>query len=134
MYEVSDPFHSRYGQHLSRVEVEALVAPHPESLELVNEWLASHGFEEDDIIRSPAKDWATVVVPVRLAEEMLDTVRTMIVQSKTYDKYTCRPITFGRMGQVASQLFEPRATAYPFIFMNISKWFNPQQHFHASRI
>lgn len=77
LYEVSDPSHSRYGQHLSKAEVEALVAPHPESLELVNDWLASHGFEEEDIVRSPAQDWATIVVPVRLAEKMLDTVRIL---------------------------------------------------------
>ncbi|KAE9404803.1 subtilisin-like protein [Gymnopus androsaceus JB14] len=60
-------------EHLSKAEVEALVAPHPESLELVNDWLASHGFGEEDIVRSPAQDWATIVVPVRLAEKMLDT-------------------------------------------------------------
>ncbi|KAJ4479142.1 subtilisin-like protein [Lentinula aciculospora] len=73
LYEVSDPSHSRYGQHLSKEEVEALVAPHPESLELVTDWLASHGFGEQDMTRSPAQDWITVTVPVRLAEEMLDT-------------------------------------------------------------
>ncbi|KAJ3711369.1 tripeptidyl peptidase A [Lentinula raphanica] len=73
LYEVSDPSHPRYGQHLSKAEVEAIVAPHPESLELVTEWLASHGLGEEDITRSPAKDWMTVTVPVREAEKMLDT-------------------------------------------------------------
>jgi tripeptidyl-peptidase-1 len=73
LYEVSDPSHSRYGQYLSKAEVEALVAPHPESLDLVNDWLASHGIGEEDMIRSPAQDWVTVTVPVRLAEKMLDT-------------------------------------------------------------
>jgi tripeptidyl-peptidase-1 len=77
LYEVSDPSHSRYGQHLSKAEVEALVAPHPESLDLVNDWLASYGFEENDMVRSPAQDWVTIKVPVRLAEEMLDTVRIL---------------------------------------------------------
>ena len=74
LYEVSDPAHERYGQHLSKSEVEALVAPHPESLKLVNEWLSSFGVDEDSLVRSPARDWVTLKVPVSLAEKMLDTV------------------------------------------------------------
>jgi tripeptidyl-peptidase-1 len=74
LYEVSDPDHERYGQHLSKSEVEALVAPHPESLDLVNEWLSTFGLNEDSLVRSPASDWVTLKVPVSLAEKMLDTV------------------------------------------------------------
>ncbi|KAJ3718019.1 peptidase S8/S53 domain-containing protein [Lentinula guzmanii] len=73
LYEVSDPSHTRYGQHLSKEEVEALVAPHPESLELVTDWLVSHGIGKEDMTRSPAQDWITVTVPVGVAEKMLDT-------------------------------------------------------------
>ena len=74
LYEVSDPDHERYGQHLSKSEVEALVAPHPESLNLVNEWLGTFGIDVDSLVRSPARDWVTLEVPVSLAEKMLDTV------------------------------------------------------------
>ena len=74
LYEVSDPNHERYGQHLSKSEVEALVAPHPNSLNLVDEWLGTFGVNEDSLVRSPAKDWVTLKVPVSLAEKMLDTV------------------------------------------------------------
>ena len=74
LYEVSDPDHERYGQHLSKSEVEALVAPHPESINLVNEWLGTFGVTEDSLVRSPARDWMTLKVPVSLAEKMLDTV------------------------------------------------------------
>ncbi|KAF8165607.1 Pro-kumamolisin, activation domain-containing protein [Crassisporium funariophilum] len=73
LYEVSDPDHKRYGQHLSKEEVDALVAPHPESIESVNDWLATFGIMEEDILRSPAKDWVTLKVPVNLVEKMLDT-------------------------------------------------------------
>ncbi|KLO19908.1 tripeptidyl peptidase A [Schizopora paradoxa] len=73
LYEVSDPSHSRYGQHLSKEAVEELVAPHATSIQLVNAWLSSHGFEEGDFSRSPAKDWITLRVPAVLAEKMLDT-------------------------------------------------------------
>ncbi|THH17744.1 hypothetical protein EW146_g3129 [Bondarzewia mesenterica] len=72
LYEVSDPAHARYGAHLSKEEVEALVRPHEESVDAVNDWLASHGIQESQCHRSPAKDWVKVDVPVGLAENMLD--------------------------------------------------------------
>jgi tripeptidyl-peptidase-1 len=77
LYQVSDPFHQRYGQHLSKEEVEHLVAPNSQSIRLVDEWLTSHGLVEDVISRSPAKDWVTITIPISLAEKMLDTVRTI---------------------------------------------------------
>ncbi|KAG2128979.1 peptidase S8/S53 domain-containing protein [Suillus clintonianus] len=73
LWEVSDPSHPRYGAHLSKQETEALMAPHPETLDIVSNWLASHGLAEEDIIRSSANDWVTIRVPVGLAEEMLTT-------------------------------------------------------------
>ncbi|KAF8655330.1 hypothetical protein AX16_003103 [Volvariella volvacea WC 439] len=73
LYKISNPEHERYGQHLSKEEVEELVAPHLESLSAVDDWLSKFGIEEDDIIRSPAKDWIKVTIPVGLAEKMLDT-------------------------------------------------------------
>ncbi|KAG6910769.1 hypothetical protein DXG01_007656 [Tephrocybe rancida] len=73
LYEVSDPSHARYGAHLSKEEVEELVAPHPDSLDAVNTWLSTHGLTENDFVRSPAKDWVTLTIPISLAEKMLDT-------------------------------------------------------------
>lgn len=73
LYEVSDPSHSRYGDYLSKGEVEDLVAPRPESLAAVDAWLLSYGLSESDHVHSPAKDWLTLKIPVSLAEEMLDT-------------------------------------------------------------
>lgn len=75
LYEVSDPNHHRYGKHLSKEEVEELVAPHPTSLDVVNEWLGIYGLGEDDVDRSPAKDWININIPVSLVEEMLNAVR-----------------------------------------------------------
>jgi tripeptidyl-peptidase I len=74
LYEVSDPNHPRYGQHLSKEEVDELVAPYPDSLNAVNEWLTTHGLEEADINRSAANDWIKLNIPVSLVEKMLDTV------------------------------------------------------------
>lgn len=73
LYAVSDPSHERYGQHLSKEEVEELVAPHPDSVDAVTGWLASHGFDSESTSRSPAGDWLTIRVSVSKAEEMLNT-------------------------------------------------------------
>ena len=83
LYEVSDPDHHRYGKYLSKEEVEELVAPHPNSLGAINEWLGAHGLSEDDIVRSPAKDWITINIPVALVEEMLNTVRCLYSRSQS---------------------------------------------------
>ncbi|KAF8559436.1 subtilisin-like protein [Imleria badia] len=79
LWEVSNPSHERYGAYLSKEETEALMAPHPETLDIVSEWLASHGIEEEHLYRSSAQDWVTIRVQVGLAEEMLNT---------KYDVYT----------------------------------------------
>ncbi|KAJ7639280.1 tripeptidyl peptidase A [Roridomyces roridus] len=73
LYEISDPDHPRYGAHLSKTQVEQYVAPHPETLSMVDEWLASHGIHESDLARSPAKDWVSVTLPIHRAEELLGT-------------------------------------------------------------
>ncbi|KAF5393130.1 hypothetical protein D9757_001221 [Collybiopsis confluens] len=73
LLEISDPDHERYGQHLSKAEVEFLVSPDERSIQLVNDWLDTHGIPSDAVTRTPAEDWVIVQVSVQLAEEMLDT-------------------------------------------------------------
>ena len=84
LFEVSDPYHERYGNHMSKEDVEALVAPHPDSLRLVDNWLVRHGIAEDALERSPAKDWVTIKVPVSVAEKMLDTVCRLLPGFSSY--------------------------------------------------
>ena len=74
LMEISDPDHERYGKHLSKDQVDDLVRPYDESLDLVTQWLEKWGIYEEDVSRSAAKDWVTVMIPVRLAEQMLNTV------------------------------------------------------------
>ncbi|KAI9434427.1 tripeptidyl peptidase A [Lactarius indigo] len=71
--ESSDPFHPNYGKHLSKEEVEALVAPHPSSVDAVHEWLESHGVQKEACHQSPAGDCVTVNLPVMQVEKMLGT-------------------------------------------------------------
>ncbi|KAI9459877.1 subtilisin-like protein [Lactarius psammicola] len=63
LYQVSEPTHPRhvhhlpsahtyshdYGAHLSREQVAELVAPHPNTLELVNSWLEHHGVPSSSV-------------------------------------------------------------------------------------
>jgi len=70
---VSDPSDPRYGQHLSKEEVERLVIPTGDARHLVREWLLDHGIEEHRCQYSPARDWITVTLPVSAVERLLDT-------------------------------------------------------------
>ncbi|KAI4160428.1 MAG: hypothetical protein LQ342_005752 [Letrouitia transgressa] len=73
LYEVSDPDHERYGNHLSATEVENLVKPNDDSLDLVHEWLFDNGVEEGQLSYSPAKDWVKISLPIAQVETLLDT-------------------------------------------------------------
>ena len=64
---------ARYGQHLTKEEVEAFTAPHSSSVDAVNDWLEFHGVDSSTAHRSPAGEWVTIVVSVAEAERMLGT-------------------------------------------------------------
>lgn len=70
---MSDPFHPRYGQHLSAEEVHDLVKPSDESSDAVHDWLESHGVQAHHLNYSPAKDWLYITLPLSKIEDMLDT-------------------------------------------------------------
>ncbi|KAF4311026.1 putative tripeptidyl-peptidase 1 precursor protein [Botryosphaeria dothidea] len=73
LYEVSDPDHHRYGQHLSAEAVNELIKPSDEALELVHEWLNGSGIDVSSLRYSPAQDWIDVALPVADIEQLLDT-------------------------------------------------------------
>ncbi|KAH9160219.1 subtilisin-like protein [Lactarius sanguifluus] len=49
LYEVSEPGHPRYGAHLTKEQVADLVAPRPETLELLNSWFEHHGISSSSV-------------------------------------------------------------------------------------
>lgn len=73
LYDVSDPASAAYGKHLSKEQVEALVAPHADTVAIVEDWLAAHGIPAAHCSRSPSGDWLSVSVPVSTAERLFDT-------------------------------------------------------------
>ncbi|KAF2158993.1 hypothetical protein M409DRAFT_38027 [Zasmidium cellare ATCC 36951] len=73
LYEVSDPDHPRYGQHLSHGDIQGLTRPSEDALDAVHEWLQENGIYLDRVQYSPARDWLTVALPVSDVEDLLDT-------------------------------------------------------------
>lgn len=73
LYEVSDPSHERYGQHLSSEEVDELVKPTDETFDQVHEWLDDCGVDSSQLEYSSAKDWIKVTLRVKDIERLLDT-------------------------------------------------------------
>ena len=91
LYEVSDPRHSkyvffplplcdlltqphpyRYGVHLSKEQVAELVAPHPDTLELVDSWLAHHEVPSSAVSITHGGNWMTIYnVPLTKANSLL---------------------------------------------------------------
>lgn len=79
---VSDPSHSRYGQHLSADEVNELVRPTDETLNDVLEWLSDANIGSEKLSFSPAKDWIKVALPIEAAERLLDTDYSVYLHNK----------------------------------------------------
>jgi tripeptidyl-peptidase-1 len=82
LYAVSDPDSSRYGQHLSKGQVQDLAAPHPDAMIAVDNWLASKGLDVHGLVRSPSLDWVKVKTSVQKAEELLNTVSHALITNK----------------------------------------------------
>ncbi|KAH9059179.1 subtilisin-like protein [Lactarius vividus] len=71
LYEVSDPDHPRYRAYLSKEQVADLVAPHPDTLELINSWLDHLGVHPSSVSRTLGS-WLTLTgVPVSRANDIL---------------------------------------------------------------
>lgn len=73
LYAVSDPSSPEYGQHWTMEEVNDLVAPSPQHVSQVLQWLRSHGVSTRDISSTPNSDMLRVRVSVAQAEAMLRT-------------------------------------------------------------
>ncbi|KAF8516709.1 family S53 protease-like protein [Hysterangium stoloniferum] len=70
LYAVSTPGSALYGQHLTKEEVEAFVAPTPETASAVQDFLDAHKIKATTI--SPAGDWLNFSIPVSQANDLFD--------------------------------------------------------------
>ncbi|KAH9000929.1 peptidase S8/S53 domain-containing protein [Lactarius hatsudake] len=72
LYEVSQPGHPRYRAHLTKEQVADLVAPRPQSLELVNSWLEHHGISSSSVSMTHGGNTLMLeAVPVAQANTLL---------------------------------------------------------------
>ncbi|KAF8267626.1 subtilisin-like protein [Lactarius quietus] len=72
LYEVSDPMSPKYGAHLSKEQVDQLVCPHQDTLELVKSWLKHHEVPSSSISTIQDGSWLVLTgVPVSQANELL---------------------------------------------------------------
>jgi hypothetical protein len=125
LYEISDPHHDRYGQYLTKEQVDELVRPDSYSAEAVDAWLAENGIPEGERIqRSRAGDWVTILVTVGQAEEMLHTVRSRPHPISAWIplfhlfcpfllRITCRNSTFGNTLSTAIRSSARHTIAFP---------------------
>ncbi|KAF8952094.1 family S53 protease-like protein [Flammula alnicola] len=86
LYAVSTPGSALYGQHLTKEEVEAFVAPAPESFTLVQEWLAVNDINAKTI--SPAGDWLKFSITTSKANTLLNADFTTFTHSQTGKQLT----------------------------------------------
>ena len=80
LLEISDPKHSRYGQHMTHAEIHDIVAPTDETINLVHAWLAEHDIA--NAVHSPGKDWISIVVTIEKAEQLLQTKYSVFEHSR----------------------------------------------------
>src|SRR6266702_297902 len=82
----------RYGAHLSKEEV----APHPDTLELVNSWLEHHGVPSSSISTTHGGSWLTVTgVPVSQVNKLLGASYRLYQQARTNDTAILRTVGYG---------------------------------------
>ncbi|KAJ6487228.1 family S53 protease [Mycena vitilis] len=111
LLDVSTPSSSSYGNHLTKAEVNAFLAPTADAVSAVQAWLASH-----DIVAntsSSAGDWLSLTVPVAKANELLaakyETFKH-VASGKTY----ARTLSFSLPTEVADHI----ATVHPATTFN----------------
>ncbi|KAJ7174055.1 family S53 protease [Mycena crocata] len=98
LLDVSTPSSSNYGNHLSKAEVNAFVAPTDEALAAVQGWLSSHGLTASS--SSSAGDWLSLTVPVSKANEMLAAKYETFKHLKSGKTYA-RTLSFSLPAEVA---------------------------------
>ncbi|KAJ7738332.1 subtilisin-like protein, partial [Mycena metata] len=107
LLDVSTPSSSNYGNHLTKAEVDAFVAPTDAAVAAVQVWLISHNLTAKSL--SSAGDWLSIAVPVSRANEMLAAKYETfehIASGKTY----ARTLSFSLPAEVADHIADIHPT------------------------
>ncbi|KAH8981701.1 peptidase S8/S53 domain-containing protein [Lactarius akahatsu] len=110
--EISDPGHSRYGVHLSREQVTDLVAPHPDTIQLVHSWLEHHRITSSSVSVTHGGSFLTVTaVSVSQANDLLGASYQLYTHTKTNETivrtlgYSLPVVLHGHVQTVAPTTF-----------------------------
>jgi tripeptidyl-peptidase I len=78
--------HRRYGAHLSKEQVAELVAPHPDTVELIGSWLGHHDVPTSLVSISHGGSWLTLSgVPVAQADALLGASYRLYRHTETHE-------------------------------------------------
>ncbi|KAH8992304.1 subtilisin-like protein [Lactarius hatsudake] len=112
LYEVSFPRSPKYGAHLSREQLADIVAPHPDTLALVNSWLKHHGVHPSSVSQSHGGGWLTVAdVSISQANNMLSASYQLYRHAKT-NETVIRTISYGLPVELHSHVKTVAPTTY----------------------
>ena len=107
----TDRVYRRYGKHLSKEEVEALVAPHPNTVDIVNEWLSVHRNDLTSVQRVNGGSWLTIPISVGQASRMLNTTYNVYQHLDSKD-YIVRAISYSLPGVLHPHIDVVSPTTY----------------------
>ncbi|KIK61997.1 hypothetical protein GYMLUDRAFT_42427 [Collybiopsis luxurians FD-317 M1] len=91
--QTSDPFHERYGQHLSKAELDELMHPAEQTVMEVREWLNWHGME-DTVISSTADKSIVLTIPVSSAETLLNATYSIYAHESDTNNQILRTLEY----------------------------------------
>ncbi|KAH9059864.1 subtilisin-like protein [Lactarius vividus] len=112
LYEVSSPRSPKYGAHLSREQLADIVAPHPDTLALVNSWLNHHGVRPSSVSQSHGGGWLTVAdVSMSQANNILSASYQLYRHTKT-NETVIRTISYGLPVELHSHIKTVAPTTY----------------------
>ncbi|KAI0806616.1 family S53 protease [Fomes fomentarius] len=101
LYDVSTPSSSSYGKHLSKAEVQQLVAPKKESVDAVNAWLQENDITGTTI--SSTGDWIALEIPVSKANELFDADFSVFTHEET-GKQAIRTLSYSIPAELQGHL------------------------------
>ena len=87
--------------HVFGYQVNAFVAPKPETVEAVNAWLKENDIEATTV--SPAGDWLSFSIPVSKANQLLSTQFTVFKHAET-GKETVRTLAYSVPADLAPHI------------------------------
>ncbi|GJJ09773.1 hypothetical protein Clacol_003997 [Clathrus columnatus] len=124
LFDVSTPGNKLYGQHLTKEEVEAFVAPSSETKSAVDEWLSANGIQATTI--SPAGDWLSFTIEVSKANELFNTEFSVFTNQATGDQ-TIRTLAYSLPADLQSHINLVHPTvAFPLKSISAPLVFTPK--------